>query len=123
MAPNAPAPTTAEIIGGIYNVTPPVLLDGQAAAIQIDVNGNIKTSGGGGGGNVNVTGINSVAPALTNPLPVELSDGALAVGTPSNPLTSVQHRLGQILTSAPLGSNGIFTSACFDTSQTGDVFV
>ena len=43
-------------------------------------------SGGGGGGNVNLTGINGVAPALTHPLPVEISDGTNAFGTALNPL-------------------------------------
>src|SRR6266403_2566009 len=85
---NSPAPTTAEITGGVYNTTPPVLQDGQAAALQLDINGKLITSGsGGGGGNVNLTGINSVPPSLTNPLPVELSDGTNPVGTIGNPLS------------------------------------
>ena len=45
------------------------------------------TSGGGGGGNVNITGINGSAPALSNPLAVELSDGSNAFGTVINPLS------------------------------------
>jgi hypothetical protein len=45
------------------------------------------TSGGGGGtSNVNITGINGSAPALTNPLPIELSDGTNPFGTLANPL-------------------------------------
>jgi hypothetical protein len=85
---NSPAPTTAEVVGGVYNVSPPVLADGQAAALQVDVNGKLITSGGsGGGGNVNITGVNSNPPALNNPLPVELSDGTQAVGTAGNPLS------------------------------------
>lgn len=87
--PNSAKPTTAEIVGGSYNLTPPVLVDGQAASLQLDVNGNLKTtsSGGGGGGNVNITGINGPAPALSNPLPVELSDGTNAFGTAGNPIS------------------------------------
>lgn len=84
---NSPKPTTSEIVGGVYNVTPPVLVDGQAAALQVDVNGKLITSGSGGGGNVNITGINSSPPALSNPLPVELSDGTNPVGTAGNPLS------------------------------------
>ena len=42
--------------------------------------------GGGSGGNSNITGINGVAPGLTNPLAVELSDGTNAFGTSGNPL-------------------------------------
>jgi hypothetical protein len=86
---NSSEPTTAEVVGGVYNTAPPVLVDGQAAALQLDVNGNLKTTSGGGGatGNVNITGVNSNPPALTNPLPVELSDGTQAVGTAGNPLS------------------------------------
>lgn len=90
MAPkgiNAPAPTTAEVIGGVYNATPPVLVDGQAAALQIDVNGKLITSGGGAGSsNVTIVGVAPALP-LTQPLPVELSDGTQAVGTAGNPLS------------------------------------
>lgn len=84
---NAPAPTTAEVVGGVYNATPPVLVDGQAASLQLDVNGKLVTSGSSGGGNVNLTGINGTAPGITNPLPVELSDGTNPVGTAGNPLS------------------------------------
>lgn len=85
---NSSNPTTAQLVGGVYNALAPTLNDGQAAGFQFDVNGNLKTtsSGGGGGGNVNITGINGTAPGLTNPLPVELSDGSAALGTNSNPL-------------------------------------
>lgn len=86
---NSSSPSTAEIVGGVYNVVPPVLTDGQAAALQLDVNGKLITSssgGGGGGGNVNITGINGPPPALANPLPVELSDGTNPLGTDVNPI-------------------------------------
>jgi hypothetical protein len=85
---NSAAPTTAQVIGGVYNATPPVLVDGQAAAIQLDVNGKIQTTGGGGGGtsDVNIKDVNGAPPALTNPLPVELSDGTNALGVSGNPL-------------------------------------
>lgn len=87
--PNSSQPTTAEVVGGVYNATTPTLVDGQASALQLDSSGNLKTtsSGGGGGGNVNITGVNGPAPALSNPLPVELSDGTNAVGTVGNPLS------------------------------------
>lgn len=84
---NSSAPTTAEIVGGVYNATPPTLQDGQAAAIQLDVNGKLITSGsGGGGGNVNIADVAGSPPALSNPLPVELSDGTNALGVVGNPL-------------------------------------
>lgn len=89
MSGNAPKPTTAQIIGGTYNVAPDLLQDGQADSLQLDSAGNLKVavSGGAGTTNVNIADINGVPPALINPLPVELSDGAAAVGTPGNPLS------------------------------------
>lgn len=87
--PNSAKPTTAEIVGGTYNLVPPVLQDGQAASVQLDINGNVKTAAAGAGGtaNVNIADINGIPPALTNPLPVELSDGTNAFGTPGNPIS------------------------------------
>ena len=60
-----------------------------ASRFTVDNIEEIRTtgSGGGGGGNVNITGINGSPPALSNPLPVELSDGTNSVGTPGNPLS------------------------------------
>lgn len=85
---NSSKPTTSIPVAGVYNVTPPAPADTQAVALQVDSQGNLKTtSSGGGGGNVNITGVNGSAPALTNPLPVELSDGTNAVGTAGNPLS------------------------------------
>lgn len=42
---------------------------------------------GGGSGTTNLTGINGVAPGITNPLAVELSDGSNPFGTFANPLS------------------------------------
>ena len=87
--PNASKPTTAQLVGGVYNINTETLVDGQATPFQFDVNGKllVNSSGGGGGGNVNITGINGNPPALGNPLPVELSDGTNAFGTVGNPLS------------------------------------
>ena len=87
--PNSAKPTTGAIVGGVYNVTAPVLVDGQATPLQTDANGKLLTTSSGGGGtqNVNIADVNGSVPALSNPLPVELSDGAAAVGTPGNPLS------------------------------------
>lgn len=85
---NSPAPTTAEVVGGVYNATPPVLQDGQATALQVDVNGKLITSGSGGGTqDINIKDVSGAVPALNNPLPVELSDGTNAFGTAGNPLS------------------------------------
>jgi hypothetical protein len=103
--PNSSKPTTAIPVAGDYNVTAPVLIDGQATALQVDVNGNLKTtSTGGGGGNVNLTGINGTAPSLTNPLAVELSDGTNPLGVSGNPL----YVTGTISASNPsVGATGV----------------
>lgn len=91
MAPkgvNSPQPTTAEVVGGVYNAVAPTLVDGQAAALQLDVNGKLITSGSAGGvTNVNIADVAGSPPALTNPLPIELSDGTNAVGIAGNPIS------------------------------------
>jgi hypothetical protein len=71
---------------------PPNVLEAQVVKTWLftqNADGSLSpaTTGGGSSGNVNLTGINSVAPAFTNALPVELSDGTNPVGTPSNPLS------------------------------------
>jgi hypothetical protein len=103
---NSPKPTTSVIVGGVYNAATPTPEDGQALALQQDAQGRllVSSTGGGGGGNVIITGINSVPPALTNPLPVELSDGTNAFGTAGNPL-SVNVITGGG-SNASVGSNG-----------------
>lgn len=80
---------TGFVVAGVYNVNKPVLEDGQSCPVQVDINGNLETSGGGGGGggNVNITGINGTPPSSSNPLPVELSDGTNPVGTAGNPVS------------------------------------
>lgn len=111
--PNSSKPTTGEVVAGVYNVTLPVLVDGQACPIQLDVNGQIKTSGGGGAtSNVNITGINGVAPSLTNALAVELSDGTNPLGTDANPIrnspsstAAVQPVSGTVTVVQPTGTN------------------
>lgn len=44
------AAASSLLSGGVYNSVAPTLTNGQQAAFQFDVNGNLKTSGGGGGG-------------------------------------------------------------------------
>jgi len=88
---NSTNPSSAHVVGGVYHLTPPAPADGQSLPLQQDSSGNllvnVAVGGGGAGGNVNITGINGSAPALTNPLPVELSDGTNPVGTAGNPLS------------------------------------
>jgi hypothetical protein len=87
----SPAPVTPIVTGAVHNVTPPAPADQQACALQCDSQGNllvnVAVGGGGGSSNVNIADINGVPPALTNPLPVELSDGTNPVGTAGNPLS------------------------------------
>lgn len=44
------AATNSMLGGGVYNSSTITLTNGQQAAFQFDVNGNLKTTGGGGGG-------------------------------------------------------------------------
>jgi hypothetical protein len=84
---------TAVVVGGTRNVTPPAPADGQSLSLQQDANGNllvnvaVNSGGGGGTTNVNIADVSGNPPALTNPLPVELSDGTQEIGVPSNPLS------------------------------------
>jgi hypothetical protein len=61
----------------------------------------------------------SATPAAA--LPVELFDGTNPIGTTSNPLIEGVHKSTQILTTTPLGANGTFVSAWFDTLPFGDM--
>jgi hypothetical protein len=87
---NSSKPPTSEVVGAVYNVTPPAPSDGQPVALQTDSAGNLKVNviaGGTGGGNVNITQIGGVNESIANPLPVELSDGTNPFGTSANPIT------------------------------------
>jgi uncharacterized protein affecting Mg2+/Co2+ transport len=89
-----------------------------------DVSENIRvTGGGGGGGAVNVTQVagNNINATPAAALPVELFDGTNAFGTATNPLIEGTHKSTVILTTTPLGANGVFTSAWFDTLPLGDM--
>jgi len=69
---------------------PPTVQESQVAKTWLfsqNPDGSLSPAALGGGGNVNLTGINGIAPALTYPLPVELSDGTNPFGTPGNPLS------------------------------------
>lgn len=90
--PNSAKPTTGQPVAGTYNAAGEVLVDGQASTLQVDVNGNLLvnvavTAGGGAPTNVNIADVKGAPPALSNPLPVELSDGTNALGVPANPLS------------------------------------
>lgn len=87
---NSTQATPAQVVGAVYSSQNPAPVDGQGVPLQVDAEGNLKVNvevGGGGGGNVNITGVDGSPPALSNPLPVELSDGASAFGTSGNPLS------------------------------------
>jgi hypothetical protein len=66
MGRNSSKPTTAQVIGGVYDAVPPVLNDGDASSLELDSSGNLKVNvvvGGGGGttGNVNLIQVGGVA--------------------------------------------------------------
>jgi hypothetical protein len=87
---NSSVQPDSTLVGGVRNVTPPAPADGQTCALQVDTSGNLKVNvvvgGSGGTSNINIAQIGGVAEALSNPLPVELSDGTNQLGTPGNPL-------------------------------------
>lgn len=108
--PNSSQPTTAEIVGGVYNAAGETLVDGQGTPLQTDVHGNllvVSVGGGGGTSNVNIADVNGSPPALSNPLPVELSDGTNAFGTAGNPLSVaiVSGELSTVTVVQPTGTN------------------
>lgn len=80
----------SELIGAVHNVISPTPADGQQCPLQVDANGNLLVNvvvgGGAPSSNVNIADVNGNPPSLTNPLPVELSDGTQAFGTVSNPI-------------------------------------
>lgn len=125
--PNSSKPTTAEIVGGVFNAAGETLVDGQATPLQTDANGNllVKLAGSGAGAtNVNIADVSGNPPALTNPLPVELSDGTQAVGTVSNPITVSEPSIAVVGATAPAsatlagGSDGAILRA-LQTDSTG----
>ena len=76
MAPlvNSSRPTTAQIVGGVYNLSAPAPIDGQALPLQFDDEGNLLVNVvvGGGGGSVT----SKIEDSNGNPL---LSNGAGAL--------------------------------------------
>jgi hypothetical protein len=78
---NSSAPTTSFVIGGVYNVTSPAPLPGQALPLQIDANGNIlvNIAAGSSSGTQYVDGTTQATPT-----------GTVALGkNPSNVLHSL----------------------------------
>jgi hypothetical protein len=86
---NSANPSSAMPVAGAYNTVPPAPEDGQTVALQTDSEGNllVKVAGSGATTAVNITEVGGNPEGITNPLPVELSDGANPVGTPGNPLS------------------------------------
>jgi hypothetical protein len=76
--------------------------------ITVDALEEIRTTGSGGAGtNVNISGINGSAPALSNPLPVELSDGTNPFGTVANPLHVTDPSVGLTGVAAPTSATEV----------------
>lgn len=85
---NSTIPPNSDIVGGVFNSSAPSPADGQPCALQLDAQGNLKTTVAGSGvtSNINIVNITGNPPASTNPLFVELSDGTNALGTDGNPI-------------------------------------
>ena len=62
-------------VGGFYNFSPFTLVDGQACALQFDVNGNLKTTTIGGG-----SGSNAAAGPTGAPVPADADYQGVNVG-------------------------------------------
>ena len=87
------AATSSELVGGVFNTTPPTLTTGQQAAIQLDSSGNVKTAltaalptGNNIIGRVEVTdgtgtSIGSTSGALNVAVTQALPNGANAIGS------------------------------------------
>lgn len=74
------------------------------------------SGGGGGGGNSNITGINGIAPALTNPLAVLISDGTNPFGTAVNPLSTLT---GQTAEATAAWTSGTSSNAAVTVTVQG----
>lgn len=80
----------------------------QSNKFSFDNTGALITTGGGGGGasNVNIAEVNGNPPALSNPLPVELSDGANALGVAGNPIyVAQQPGAGDLIVAGTISGN------------------
>lgn len=75
-----------DTINGQYNATPPVLIDGQTAPVQLDANGSVKINGSISATNPS-TGVNGAsAPASTNQIGSVDGSGNLQPASASNPI-------------------------------------
>jgi len=115
---NSSAPTTSQIVGGVFNATTPTPADRQACAFQLDSEGNllVRVVGGGAGvtelngltGNLNITGTGiTVTPAGTN---IVLSLPASGVTPTSYTNANITVNAAGIITAASNGSAGGVTS-------------
>jgi hypothetical protein len=71
------AGTQSDLVGGIYNSTPPTLTNGQQASLQLASDGDLLVDS-------NITKIGGSAPSASNSLPVEVTLGTSFV-SPTNP--------------------------------------
>ena len=125
-----PVSTTPLLTCGVYNRSIFTIPDGTMAALQVDQNGNLRVNvaSGGGSSDINIAKIGGVVEGLTNPLPVELSDGTNPFGTVLNPLNvaatgtvtaKIEGNAGAIVDAAQNGTppaNAIQTSAIAATA-------
>lgn len=98
---NSSTPTTAPVVGGTYNLVPPVLVDGQAASLQCDINGNLRLAPG-----------TAAAPQL-----VELTDGTNPTGTTANPLKVQAIGAGELFSTIVASASGVTTIVALVSSK------
>lgn len=110
------AANQSSLSGGIYLTAPAMLTNGQQAAFAIDpVTHGIVTvpAAGGGTQNVNITGINSAVPSLTNPIWIANAEAADVTGVFTNgtQTTSVTNSTADGYAGGLISINGTYATA------------
>jgi hypothetical protein len=106
----------AVLVGGIYNSTPPILTDGEQAAVQLDSSGNLKASI-----ETNIAGERNVSSSTNSYLVVKQECNITRTSGTSEVLVSAApvHVLGIIAESATAGTCTLRDAAATGGGTTG----
>ena len=95
--------TPTNVVGGVYNATPPVFADHAFVAFQFDASGNLLTTGGGSGSNASVNPVGTPVPGSATMIGWDDGSGNTQFVSAANPLPIT----GTISASNPsVGSTG-----------------